>query len=195
MRDLAGPENMDLQKNKHHHNDVHINHKGEYLEGPEDFMIAEHSDVLIEWQGPEYEHFPKEKRWYMIASLILAVIVMYALINNSPIMAITFILIGIVGYIQLEKAPRLLTFKVTHDGVMAGKELYDFDNIESFWIFYEPPHTKILSLRVNALLTPYIHIPVHQIDPVKLREVLLDFVPEKKQKPTLIDTIERLLHI
>jgi hypothetical protein len=178
---------MDLQRNEHN--------KQEYLDQPHDFMVAEHSNTLIDWQGPEYEHYPKEKRWYLIASLILAVIVIYALINNSPIMAITFILIGIVGYIQLEKSPRLLDFKITHDGVMVGKELYDFDNIKSFWIFYEPPHTKILSLRVDALLTPYIHIPVHQIDPVKLREILMEFVPEKKQQPTLIDTIERVLHI
>jgi len=178
---------MDLQKNTHP--------KKEYLDKSHDFMIDERNNVLIEWQGPEYEHYPKEKRWYLIASLILAVIIIYALINNSPIMAITFILIGIVGYIQLEKSPHLLDFKITHNGVMTGKEIYDFDNIKSFWIFYEPPHTKILSLRVDALLTPFVHIPVHQIDPVKLREILLDFVPEKKQKPTLVDTIERLLHI
>ena len=186
---------MDLQKNIHNKKDVHINHEGEYLEQPHDFMVEEHSDILIDWQGPEYEHYPKEKRWYMIASLILSAIVIYALINNSPVMAILFILIGIVGYIQLEKSPRLLDFKVTHDGVMAGRELYDFDNIKSFWIFYEPPHTKILSLHADALLTPYIHIPIHQIDPVKLREIMVDFVPEKKQQPTLIDTIERILHI
>ncbi len=162
---------------------------------PHDFMISEKSNILIEWQGPEYEHHPKEKKWYLVASLILSAIIIYALVNNSPIMAITFVLIGIVGYIQLEKKPRILDFKVTHDGILVGDELYDFDNIKSFWIFYQPPHTKILSLHMDAILLPYIHIPVHQIDPVKLREVLLDFIPEKKQKPTLIDTIERLLHI
>lgn len=178
---------MDLQNKQ--------SHTEEQLEQPHDMMINEHSEVLIEWQGPEYEHHPKEKKWYLVASLIIAAIVIYALVNNSPIMAILFILIGIVGYIQLEKPPRLLNFKVTHDGVWAGNELYDFDDIKSFWIFYEPPHTKILSLHIDAILTPYIHIPVHQIDPVELREVLMDFVPEEKQKPTIIDTIERVLHI
>lgn len=176
--------------------DVHINHEGEYLENPHDFMLEKHAHgTLLHWQGPEYEHYPKEKTWYSVAGLILSAIVIYALVTNSPIMAITFVLIGVVGYIQLEKFPRVLDFKVTHDGVMAGKELYEFDNIKSFWIFYEPPHTKILSLHTDAMLTPFIHIPVHQIDPVKLREILLDFVPEEKQKPTLVDTIERLLHI
>ncbi|MFZ2153650.1 MAG: hypothetical protein WAV16_00245 [Candidatus Moraniibacteriota bacterium] len=186
---------MDLQRNNRPQNQVHINHEGEYLESPHDFMLGRGHQTLLHWQGPEYEHYPKEKRWYSIAALILSVIIIYALVKNSPIMAITFILIGVVGYTQLEKSPRVLDFKITTDGVMAGKDLYEFENIKSFWIFYEPPHTKILSLHCDAMLTPFIHIPVHQIDPVKLREILLEFVPEEKQKPTLVDTIERLLHI
>ena len=165
------------------------------LQEPHDLMISEKSNILLEWEGPEYEHHPKEKKWYLVASLILSAIIIYALVNNSPIMAITFVLVGIVGYIQLEKKPQILSFKVTYDGILVGDELYHFDNIKSFWIFYQPPHIKILSLSVDAILLPYIHIPVHQIDPVKLREVLLDFIPEKKQKPTIIDTIERVLHI
>lgn len=174
---------------------VHINHEGEYLESPHDMMLDGGHGALMHWQGPEYEHYPKEKVWYAVATVLLAAIIIYALVTNSPIMAITFVMIGIVGYIQLEKSPRVLDFRVTIDGVMAGDELYEFDNIKSFWIFYEPPHIKILSLHTDALLTPFIHIPVHQVDPVKLREILLEYVPEEKQKPTLVDTVERLLHI
>jgi len=157
--------------------------------------MKKNKEILLEWQGPEYEHYPKEKKWYLVASLILSAIIIYALIINSPIMAITFVLIGVIGYIQLEKSPRILSFKITHEGIFAGKDFFDFDNIKSFWIFYQPPHTKILSLHSDAILMPYVHIPVHQIDPVKLREILLDFIPEKKQKPSVIDVIERLLHI
>lgn len=186
---------MDLHKNKKPQNQVHINHEGEYLESPHDIMLERGHGTLIHWQGPEYEHYPKEKTWYAVATVILSAIIVYALVTNSPIMAITFVLIGIVGYIQLERFPRVLDFRVTTDGVMAGNELYEYDNIKSFWIFYEPPHTKILSLHTDALLTPYIHIPVHQIDPVKLRDILMEYVPEVKQKPTLVDTLERLLRI
>ena len=186
---------MDLHKGIKPRNQVHINHAGEYLENPHDMLLERGKEVLIHWQGPEYEHYPKEKLWYTVAALALSGIVMYALLTNSPIMAITFVLVGVVGYVQLEKLPRVLDFKVTSDGIMVGGEIYKYDGIKSFWIFYEPPHTKILSLHTDAILTPYIHIPVHQIDPVKLREELLKFVPEVKQEPTLIDTLERLLHV
>ncbi len=168
----------------------------ELLESPHDMMIEEHSeDVILHWQGPEYEVYQKDGRWYLIATSILAAIVTYAVITNSPIMAITFILIGIVGYIHLQKDPRVLDFKITYDGIIAGNELYEYDNVESFWIFYEPPHTKILSLRSNGKLVPYVHIPIHQENPVEIREELIKFIPEVKQEPSIIDTIERLLHI
>ena len=110
-------------------------------------------------------------------------------------MAITFILIGIVGYIHLQKKPRVLDFTISRDGVSAGNEIYEFDQIKSFWIFYEPPHTRILSLRAKGSLAPYVHIPIHQEDPSKIRKALFKSIPEKKQSFTVIDTLERLLHI
>ena len=167
------------------------------LDAPEEQeLLPEYAqDVLLHWQGPEYENYPKDRRWYIIATAILAAIVAYALFTNSPLMTITFILIGVVGYIYLEKGPRVYDFRITHEGVMAGNELYAFDDIEAFWIFYEPPHTKVLSLHMRGTLMPYIHIPVHQVDPVKIREILLGFIPERKQEPSVVDTLERLLHI
>lgn len=177
--------------------DLLITKEGQLIEKSqeEEFLLAEKASVLLTWQGPEYEHYPKEKRWYLGITIALALIILYALITNSPIMAITFILIGIVGYIYLEKPPRVLDFKLTHSGVMVGSEMYRYEGIKSFWIFYEPPHTKILSLRTNSFFVPYIHIPIHQKDPVEIRELLLDFIPEMKQDPSLVNTLERLLHV
>ena len=151
--------------------------------------------VLIAWQGPEFEVYERDKQWYIAAAVVLLLIVTYAVIINSPIMAITFILIGVVGYIYLQKDPRDLVFAVTEQGVVVGDELFHFDDIESFWIFYEPPHTYMLSLAMRNRMLPHVHIPLHQVDPVELREALMNFVPEERQEMNIIDTIERLLHI
>lgn len=199
MLDIKKNKAMDSERNREINdffgNDVDVANE-EKLEFPHDMMIKEYSDdIILHWQGPEYEVYPKDNRWYLIATLILAAIVAYAVISNSPIMAITFILVGIVGYIHLQKDPRVLDFRVTHDGIIAGNELYEYESLEAFWIFYEPPHTKIISLHSKGRLVPYIHIPIHQEDPVKIREVLIKFIPEEKQDPSIIDTLERLLHI
>ncbi len=168
----------------------------EMLESPHDMMVARHSqDVLHFWEAPEYEVYQRDRRWYLVAVLILAAIIIYALVSNSPIMAITFILIGIVGYIYVQKEPRILEFAITHEGIMAGNELYDFDNITSFWIFYDPPFRKIISLHMKGKLVPYIHIPLHRENPVEIRHTLIDFIPEIKQESSIVDAVERILRI
>ena len=170
--------------------------KQELLEEQDHLMLSEHSeDVILHWQGPEHENYPKDRRWYLVAALFLSAIIAYAIFTNSPIMAITFILIGVVGYIFLNKMPRVLDFAVTYDGIVVGHEIYDYDDIVSFWIFYEEPHQRIISLHLKEKFVPFVHIPLHQLDPVKVRAAMMQFIPEVKQRPTIVDTLERLLHI
>jgi len=109
-------------------------------------------------------------------------------------MAITFILIGIMGFITLEQAPAILHCAITEDGVIVNKELYAFENIESFWIVYEEDE-KYLSLKTNGKLIPFVNIPFDDEDPNTLHEILSVYLKEEKHDPTLIDTIEKMLHI
>lgn len=163
---------------------------------PEDQPEQSHAGkILHQWRAPEFEVYEKSTRWYLVASIFILLMVIYALYNNGPIMAITFILIGIVGYIHLQKDPRVITFSITSKGLIADKELYSYDNMHAFWIFYEPHHTKTISLHTKASMLPFVHIPLGDEDPVHLRELLIQSVPEIKQDPSLIDVIERVLHI
>lgn len=168
------------------------------VESDDHFEHAKESKVgkiLHSWRAPEYEVYEKSSRWYLVAGIFTLLMVTYALYNNGPIMAITFILIGIVGYIHLQKDPRVITFSITSKGVIADKEMYAFENMRSFWIFYDPPHTKTISLHTKASMLPFIHIPLKDEDPVQIRELLIQEVPEIKQDPSLVDAIERVLHI
>lgn len=151
--------------------------------------------ILHQWRAPEFEVYEKSARWYIIAAIFIVAMVAYAIFTNGPIMAITFILIGIVGYIHLQKDPRVITFSITVKGVIADKEMYLYDNIHSFWIFYDPNHTKTISLHTKASMLPFVHIPLADEDPVHLRKLLMHNIPEIKQDPGLIDAIERVLHI
>jgi len=166
------------------------------LEEPEDMLIREHSeDVLAHWQAPEYEVFERDKKWYIYITLALAFVIGYAIYTNGIVMAITFILIGVVGYIHINKEPRTLDFMITHAGVLAGREIYEFDNLLSFWIFYEEAGKKVISLRTKSHLVPYVYIPIHEEDPVELREILMEHVPEVKQEEGIMEIAERVLRI
>lgn len=164
---------------------------------PEEKLIAQHSkDVLAHWQAPEFEVYEQDKKWLKIIAFFLVAIIAYAVYANSPIMAITFILIGVVGYIHLGKEARILDFMITYDGIVAGREIFEYERINSFWIFYEPENdTKVISLHIKSYLTPYVHIPIHNEDPVRIREILLDHIHEIKQDHNIVDALERFLHV
>jgi len=55
-------------------------------------------------------------------TLGLLAIIIYALFTNSPIMAITFILIGIIEYIYISREPKILDFLITERGIVIGKK-------------------------------------------------------------------------
>jgi len=154
-----------------------------------------YSEALLTWRAPEFEVYERDQRWYTWASIALLAVIAFAVYTNSPVMAITFILIGMIGYIYIHKEPRELEFQITRKGVVAGREIYEFKNIESFWIFYEPGEITTISLDLQNSIIPLVHIPIADQDPVKLREVLLKYIPEVEQEHSLIDILERLLHI
>jgi len=152
-------------------------------------------DAILHWRAPEYEIYEKDHKWYLYIGLFLSAVVGYALYKDSPVMAITFVLIGVVGYIFINKKPKIVDFGVTNDGIIAGRNIYDFDNIKSFWIFYEPEGVRVISLHMKNQIIPFIHIPVHDEDPTEIRNVLMEFLPEVKQTPSIVDSFERFLGI
>lgn len=147
------------------------------------------------WRAHEHEVFEKDKKWYAYAGLMLAAIIAYAVIINSPVMAITFILIGAVGYMTLQKEPRVVNFAILSEGIVVHRKLYHFDNIESFWIFYEPGQIKVISLHIRSKFLPYIHIPIGEADPNVIRELLLENINEEKHEHSIVDAFERIIGI
>lgn len=177
--------------------------KPELEKKEDDFSFESESKLFLEtharsahlrWQAPEFEKSEWDRKWYLGAIIILAVIILYALVSNNPIVAITFILIGVVGYLFLQKNPRIMDFMITPQGVIVGNEIYEYRDIKSFWIFYEL-HFKVISLRMDGKIMPHIHIPLGNEDPVKVREALIKYIPEIEQRLTMIDIIEKVFRI
>ncbi len=165
-------------------------------EQSESHYLDEHPELsIIRWQGPEYEVYPKSSLWYAVAVFITLAVAVFSVWNNAPIPAFLAVLIGAVGYLYLNSTPRVVEFAVTYEGIVADDQLHLYESIESFWIIYEEPHTRVISLKIKDGFFVHTHIPLHQVDPVEVREAMLQFIPERRQEPTLVDTIERLLHI
>jgi hypothetical protein len=169
----------------------------ELLEAPDkEELIEEYSkDALMHWRAPEFEMYETNKKRLSYAALVLLVIIIFATFTNNPMMAVVFVLIGIVSYLYLNKEPRILSFRIVPEGVFAGDEIYEFENIRSFWIFYDPQDLKVISLHTKNYISPFVHIPIAEEDPVEIRRILLKYIPEIKQEHNLAENLGRFLGI
>lgn len=150
-------------------------------------------NVIVHWRGPEFEHYPNDKRWYLGALAMIGVIVLYAIFTDSVLMALVFILIAATGYLYFRQPQKVTDFAITYDGIVVGRNIYPFEDMESFWIIYDPPHTRVISIRVKGYFRPYLRVPLHQVDPVIVLKELSRFIPEVRQEQGWIDVFERLL--
>lgn len=151
--------------------------------------------LLLEWNAPEHDTFELGPKARIIVALLLIVVIGWALYTNSPLMAITFILIGVVGYLLVIAEPKYYRFALTSRGVLAHNEFYAYESIHSFCIHSDPPLENLLSLRTTGLLTPHVHIPLADLDHQVLRRFLQEHITEEVHDPSLVDILEKLLHI
>lgn len=150
-------------------------------------------DVLANWEAQEYQKIERQRNWHIIVFAIDFCLVVYGLFTDNLLMAILFILLGATLYLFEKKESDFHKFEITTEGILAQDDFHDFSEIESFWIFYEPSGKKVLSLKSKKSLMPHIHIPLGNTDPVEIREVLLEFIPEEKQEEGLLELLERFL--
>ncbi len=151
--------------------------------------------VLLNWKALEHDPLKLGPKSQSIITVLLILIIAYALYTNSPLMAIVFVLIGVTGYLSLYQQPKELLFFITSQGIIAGNDFYEYDSIESFFIYEEDPFKDILSIQTDGKLVPYVHIPIPSVNITLLRDTLDEYIPEEKHEPGLVDTLEKLLHI
>ncbi|MBU2564515.1 hypothetical protein KKA23_02970 [Patescibacteria group bacterium] len=141
----------------------------------------------FKWQALEFNKTEKQKSWFIIPGIITIVLGIFALMNNNILFLILIVLGFFIFYIYANKDPKEINLKINEKGIQIQEKIYDFDEISSFWVFYNPPEQKELSFRGKKAFIPYIKIPLDDQDPNELRKYLLKFLPEKKHKESIID--------
>ncbi|MEI8103639.1 MAG: hypothetical protein WCG84_01905 [Candidatus Moraniibacteriota bacterium] len=150
---------------------------------------------IFEWQVHETEtQAPSRKLLFWLGVALLGIIG-YELFVNNPIVAITFILIGITGYILLHREARFLHCRIFPQGVGVNSELFPFDQMDHFWIFENEPGSSFVRFKTKTLIEPFVDIPLGDTDPQELRQILGSFIPEERIDLTLVDIFSRMLHI
>ncbi|MFH1111818.1 MAG: hypothetical protein V1712_01975 [Patescibacteria group bacterium] len=152
---------------------------------------------LLAWQFPEFREIERSRLWWIVALVILVVLLVYAIRDFNFLFAIIVIIGAAIIWVDSRKKPALLDFAIHQQGVAVGRRFWLWNELDFFWIAYRPPEITSLYLQPKAALKPRLSIPLVNINPLKIREILTKFLREdleREDEPTS-EALSRLLKI
>ncbi len=151
--------------------------------------------VMTSWSGPLYSHAPNP-RFLIGAIFLLCGVGVFFIFFERNIFAVTFFFLSaLMLFITSRQEPPVVDFVVGPTSVRVGPKEYRFSDIRSFWVEYNPGGLKELSVQLDQWYKPYLKIPLMDQDPVKIRIILLKFIPEIEHEEAMLESLSRLLGV
>jgi len=167
------------------------NKKEEAQPEPKVLKSKESSSNEISWEA--FFHNKPQKRSLNIFVSVLLIGALGIFIFGDPLTAIFLLLSSFVLIIYSNKKPEIRTVSVDRRGVLIGDVGFEYKDLKSFWIDYEPGEDKELSLELKKWYIPYIKVALEDQNPLELRAHLINFIPEKEHEKSLADIISKKL--
>lgn len=145
----------------------------------EDTLIG---DILKEWTIQEYEKHDRGILWYIIMSGLGIFFVIYGIVTNDFLFSLIIVLFAIILFLQAHQEPKQILFKITELGVVVGNRFYSFSELDFFFLIYNPPEVKTLFLETKETLKPMIRVPLLDMNPVDIKNVLRAYLPENFER-------------
>jgi flagellar motor component MotA len=134
-------------------------------------------EPLITWDAPAHLYVEKRTDWYWAVGLITLALAAVALLFGEVITGI-FIVVGASALVlHASHPPKTVHHEINDRGIMTDSTLYPFLSLDSFWIPHDELPPKII-LKSRKLLMPYIVMYIDEVDPEKIREILLKYIAE-----------------
>ncbi len=149
--------------------------------------------IYFNWRAPEFDYsFDKGLNLLFFGVVLIIGGIVTAFFKNFTFAAL-LILSGALVVSYAFKLPREVNLAATSRGIKVGNRLYLFEDLKSFWIHYDPPFAKELILESRKAFVPHIRAPLGDVEPLRLREILLRFLKEDKHEDSLSDTISKTI--
>lgn len=140
-------------------------------------------DILLNWQAPEFIQVSRPQQWYVLFAIVGILLVVYALITANYLFALIVVILAVVLNSFFNRKPKNLKIAITREGVFVENNFYSYENdLASFWILYDPPELKTLNFSRRTPLQPSMAVQLGDQNPLKVREVLLNYLAEDIEK-------------
>lgn len=144
-------------------------------------------ETILEWVSPEHHFDRKNNDWYWILGIITVAASVLAFYFHDFLFGVFILIAGATVGMLSYKETKIVSIRITHKGVVAGKNLYPWISFRSFWI--EDEHVngaRILMRPVNSYM-PLTAIPVNEeVDLNDVRDIFLEFLEEEFLQESII---------
>lgn len=143
---------------------------------------------LIAWDALEHIHVEKNNDWYWAVGIIAITAAALAFIFNNFIFGI-FIIVGTFSLLlHSSQKPRIIHCEINDRGIVINNILYPFLSLESFWIDAHLRPAKII-IKSHKTFMPFITVYIDEVDPEKVRDILLNYIAETEHQEPLSQKI------
>lgn len=149
--------------------------------------IQNHGKTLIRWHFPEFEQPDRSLSWYVVLFIIFIALLIHSFITSNFLFAIIIVMVVVILFLHQRKDPIELEIKITEAGIEIGDKFYAYKELDKFFIIYEPPEISNLYIEFKSNLKPDLSIPLKDQNPIKVRDIIIDFLVEdvdKEEEPT-----------
>lgn len=153
--------------------------------------------IAHQWIINEYRQYEHSRAWLFSMAVIGIALLAYALYTGNNSFAVIIVLFAVILYLHQQQRPLEMNIAITENGVVVGRKLYRYSELDSFWIVYEPGEVKNLYFMVNGLVKNRLSLPLGDMDPRPIRRYLSQFVIENtaEEDEPLSDKLTRVFKI
>ncbi|HVB20271.1 MAG TPA: hypothetical protein VNF51_03285 [Candidatus Paceibacterota bacterium] len=148
-------------------------------------------NALLEWEGREYDHNPKNADWYWALGIIAVAGTIAAVLFGNYLLALLIIVAASALALHVAKQPPLHRFRLIEQGIMIGDELHPFERMISFSVLEDiegelPP---MISIKNESWLSPHLIIPLAGVDVDMIYAYFIQHVEESEHTHTFTDLV------
>ncbi|MDP3764835.1 MAG: hypothetical protein Q8Q95_04450 [bacterium] len=146
----------------------------------------------LTWRAFEFEQPERHPNWFVSLWILALALVVVAIILKSYLMAVFVIISAALINIYAVKEPNEYSFSLDTENLTIGEKTHKLIDFKSFWIF-ERADGNVLSLEGKNIMNSHLEVPLAEINPDIVKDILSPVVTEKEHNESITDILARLL--
>lgn len=148
------------------------------------------------WTFSDIDSKQRGSGWVAVLVIAGIALIVYALATLNFLFAFIVFGSGLVLLLGHFRGSRSVKVTIDDNGVTLGNKFFPYNEIQNFWIMYEPP-IKLLYIKPKTFFLPSLSFPLEDQNPVDIRAFLRQYTEEdlEREHEPVTDRIMRRLKL